>query len=942
MKTPDKTVARRFLRAHWVGPMVTAISLAAAMPSLRASDLITNGSFENDLTGWTPAGSVRIQTAPSYQPADGSRLVSFNAGNAPTGGSFSQSFPTVAGQLYRLEFKVGVLGKNSAGQLLGMIVTSFTGLATDRIPLSDTPDGKISWIPKSYFFVANSGVTNVEFRDYSSATINIDTVLDQVTVTPVTTYVGLGNPGFEADLQGWTSSGNVRVQSLPPYVASEGTKLAVFNGGNQVPDGVLSQQYYHTVPGISYQLDFDMGILAYRSGAQTLNVGVNGNNPLVSQTLLMNSPGDGKVRWERKQLSFVSDSTAVILVFRDASAGTNGIDLLLDHLSVIPSASRTLTVQHSGIDLLIAQSVPIQVAPPDRALETVGSTPFVRSYDDGTQVNLTAPASFLTHIPYKGYALTYRFQNWLDNGASLGSNRTAAVNMNSDRTLTAVFGPGAPIIAGQPASATVFEGGSVTFRVAVDAPGTPIQWLYNGQEIPGAYEETYTIARVEPGHAGAYSARAADLGGSSTSDSAVLTVIRATAVGEGYENGLARWSPTGSVRAIASPVYQPTEGSSVLNFNAGNASPNGVVSRTFDTLPGTGYLLSLDMGTLSYVRAFQRLQVNVSGNTVLSSMVFSIEGNGSGKAQWKGKGLYFTADSARTTVVLRDVSPTSNSIDLMVDNFKLAPLPAGFAFVQAGTFMMGSNPDDYGHAYNETLHSVTFAEPMLCKKTEVNWSEWNSAKSRAAALGYNDLPAGRNGYDGDLQGKHPVTEINWWDAIKWCNLASEIEGLKPVYHTSGNFTAANIMRNGTATPYADWAADGYRLPTESEWEYVCKAGTTTIYFTGSSDADLSLAGWYSANSGFNTHPGGMKLANAWGISDTLGNVWEWCWDYYGEFYPVDPVTDPRGPDAGPDRVIRGGSFHMLSYWCRSSERASHTKESTWWYLGFRPVRGVHW
>ncbi|MEO8613749.1 MAG: SUMF1/EgtB/PvdO family nonheme iron enzyme [Luteolibacter sp.] len=941
MKTPEKTVARRSLRAHWVSPVVAAMSLAAAMPCFGASDVITNGSFESDLSGWTIAGSVQIQSASAYHAADGSRLVSFNAGNSPAGGALSQEFPTVPGQLYRLEFEVGVLGKNSGGQQLWMNVTSFTSLADDHLQLSSTADGKISWIPKSYFFRANTGTTNVEFRDTSRVTTDIDTVLDQVRVTPVTSLPGLENSGFEADLQGWTSFGNVHVQSLPPYVASEGRKLAVFNGGNQPPNGGLSQQFA-TVPGTSYQLTFDMGVLAYQKSGQMLNVVLQGNNPLVSQTLLMDSIGDGKVRWEKKQLTFTTDSSVTHLFFRDASSSTFGIDLLLDHLAVIPSASRTLTVDHSGIDILTPQSVPIQVAPPDRAAETVGSTPFVRNYDDGTRVNLTAPASFLTHVPYKGYALTYRFQNWLDNGVNLGTNRTAAVTMNANHALTAVFAPGAPIITAQPASATVLEGGSVTFRVAVDAPGPLILWRYNGEAIPGAFGDTYTIDQAEAGDAGAYSAVATDLGGSSISEPAVLTVIRAVAVGEGFENGLAGWSPTGSVRAISAPVYQPTEGRSVLNFNAGNALPNGVVSRTFDTEPGTGYLLSFDMGVLSYVRATQRLQVDVSGNTMLSSLLFSIEGNGGGKVQWKSKGLCFTADSARTTVVLRDASPTSYSIDLLVDNFKLVPLSSAFAFVPAGTFMMGSNPDDFGHAYNETLHSVSFAEPMLCKKTEVTWSEWNSAKSHAMVLGYNDLPVGRNGYNGDLQDMHPVTEINWWDAVKWCNLASEIEGLKPVYHTSWNFTAANIMRNGMTIPCADWAADGYRLPTESEWEYFCKAGTTTVYPTGSTDADLSLAGWYSANSGGNTHPVGMKPPNAWGINDTLGNVWEWCWDYYGEFYPVDPVTDPRGPDAGTDRMIRGGSFHMLSYWCRSSQRGWQTTESAYWYLGFRPVRGLHW
>jgi len=128
----------------------------------------------------------------------------------------------------------------------------------------------------------------------------------------------------------------------------------------------------------------------------------------------------------------------------------------------------------------------------------------------------------------------------------------------------------------------------------------------------------------------------------------------------------------------------------------------------------------------------------------------------------------------------------------------------------------------------------------------------------------------------------------------------------------------------------------YRLPTEAEWEYACRAGTSTIYYTGNSVDDLDRAGWYSGNSGNKTHPVGEKETNAWGLYDMHGNVWEWCQDWYGD-YPSGSVTDPIGLPKGSFRVIRGGSWYSAAQSCRSASRPDFEPGIRLLILGFRLV-----
>ncbi len=181
---------------------------------------------------------------------------------------------------------------------------------------------------------------------------------------------------------------------------------------------------------------------------------------------------------------------------------------------------------------------------------------------------------------------------------------------------------------------------------------------------------------------------------------------------------------------------------------------------------------------------------------------------------------------------------------------------------------------------------------------------------------------GKNPSDFEGEDK-PVENVNWFDAVEFCNRLSEEYKLEPAYKRDGDDV--------------EWIPNspGFRLPTEAEWEYACRARTT-----GERYGELDEIAWYNKNSKDSTQPVGQKAENNFGLYDMLGNVWEWCWDWYKEGYDKGPLENPIGPDKGSGRVVRGGSWIDIAQYCRSAYRNYYSPVNRYSNVGFRLSRSV--
>jgi formylglycine-generating enzyme required for sulfatase activity len=237
---------------------------------------------------------------------------------------------------------------------------------------------------------------------------------------------------------------------------------------------------------------------------------------------------------------------------------------------------------------------------------------------------------------------------------------------------------------------------------------------------------------------------------------------------------------------------------------------------------------------------------------------------------------------------------------------------AGMVLIPAGHFIMGDS-DEVDATSHELMVTAFYIDKNLVAQEQFEkLMKDNPSRWKVAA--------------------NPVEQVRWSDAVKYCNKRSEAEGLNACYDLT-NWSC-------------NFEANGYRLPTEAEFEYACRAGTTTPYISGQTAARLGDFAWFDKNSGGHPRPTGQKQPNGWGLFDMCGNLWEWCNDFYQvDYYSTSPKRDPRGPQSGKTKVVRGGCWRTPAENCRSGYRYNENPgyaDVCFGYdiYGFRCVRKV--
>jgi len=274
----------------------------------------------------------------------------------------------------------------------------------------------------------------------------------------------------------------------------------------------------------------------------------------------------------------------------------------------------------------------------------------------------------------------------------------------------------------------------------------------------------------------------------------------------------------------------------------------------------------------------------------------------------------------------------------------------GMVLIPAGEFEMGDTFNE-GESGELPVHAVDI-DAFYLDRYEVTKSLWDTVRSWATSNDYSDL------IDGDGKAaNHPVHSVNWYDCVKWSNARSEMDGRTPCYYTDSGLTT--VYKTGEIAPYVNWDANGYRLPTEAEWEKAARGGASGHRFPWS-DTDTiqhARANYYSSSSyaydtsptrGYHpdfddgvylyTSPVGHFAPNGYGLYDIAGNVYEYCNDRYSStYYSSSPYNNPDGPTGGSYRVIRGGSWGNLACYCRVAFRGYDGPDYRRNIIGFRLV-----
>ena len=271
----------------------------------------------------------------------------------------------------------------------------------------------------------------------------------------------------------------------------------------------------------------------------------------------------------------------------------------------------------------------------------------------------------------------------------------------------------------------------------------------------------------------------------------------------------------------------------------------------------------------------------------------------------------------------------------------VSPVPGAWVTIHAGMFQMGSPSTETCRLGDETQHQVTLTHKFEIQATEVTQAQFTSLMGLSPS------------YFSSCGVTCPVEMVNWHEAAAYANALSTNAGKTACYACTGSGTSVTCSEAAAYSGQGIYACPGYRLPTEAEWEFAYRAGTSTAFYSGGitacsgADPNLEKIGWYWANSqvpyagndkGRGAHPVGQKTPNAWGLYDMAGNIWEWCHDWYAA-YPSTSVTDPVGT-SGSVRVFRGGGWSYDADGARAAHRSSRAPGDRYYNQGFRLARSI--
>ena len=295
--------------------------------------------------------------------------------------------------------------------------------------------------------------------------------------------------------------------------------------------------------------------------------------------------------------------------------------------------------------------------------------------------------------------------------------------------------------------------------------------------------------------------------------------------------------------------------------------------------------------------------------------------------------IYVSSNTTLKAKAFKDGWPASSTSSA---TYTIELLPMEMVLVPGGTFTMGRTAGS-GDSDELPTHSVTLSS-FYIGKYEVTQAEYANLMQPGSSWTQNY----------GLGDDYPAYYISWYAALKYCNLRSMAEGFTAVYSISGSTDPANwgaVPTSSNSTWDAvtcNWNANGYRLPTEAEWEYAARGATNTPDYLYSGSDDINEVAWYDGNSGGNTHPVGTKAPNGIGTYDMSGNLWEWCWDRYdSSYYYNSPQDNPKGPTSGSYRLLRGGGWLYDATYCRVAYRSYDYPYGSDLDNGFRLCRAIN-